>query len=795
MDAVILYVNCDDPEWQKEYYRNTVTPLEFSRFRDWGTLPFLFRGIAKYLPFIEKVHLVVSGESQVPEWIDRERVHIVLHKDIMPKEYLPNFNSCMIETHIPYIEGLSEEFLYFNDDMFPINPCKPELFFREGRPQLYLMTKKKDAFSNLNLYRSQCCNSSNMARRALGMKESLEFFYPPHWPHPILKSQCLEVLEKMKDEYREQASVLRTAKNVNQYLFLAYEYLNGKADSHKLPFAYCEPEKSNIHAVATQIETSSKAVLTLNDSKCSPMDYGYCRRVVLAAFSKKLGESCKYEKAAEKKEELIISMTSYPARIDGVAQVWQSILDQTCDVPFRCALALAEPEFPDRKLPEDLQKLVNSGKVELIWWPRNIRSHKKIIPVLKKYPDASVIVVDDDILRPQGWLQGLVEDHKKHPREIITGLLTSFLDGEGNWQRVTGFQQRTAHGKNHIPGLVSHFIRFGSGSGTYFPAHTFTDSRFFDENLMMRLSPTSDESWMFLFAVLKDMTIRQSSQIYDESELHLPGSQQVPMALYKINKLKYNEIWAKLQREFPEFNERIVERRRRVIVSIASYTERFGSLDRVITSLQRQTIKPERIVLCIAEGDQEYLPEEVKWDIDHGNVELLLAGEDLRPHNKYFWAMQKYQDHAIITVDDDAVYAPTMVESLLKGYWFHPDCVIARRVHRILRENGEALPYRKWDRVCKSVTEPSLDLLATGVGGVLYPPNILNLSEKNLPKIRETIIADDLYLKYIENIKRIKVLYVKDREDTSLDCAKEGALYKENVFNGGNDRIVAMLRI
>jgi hypothetical protein len=63
------------------------------RFRDWGTLRYLFRGIAENMPFVRKVHLVVSHESQVPEWVNREEVHIVLHKDIIPAEFLPTFNS------------------------------------------------------------------------------------------------------------------------------------------------------------------------------------------------------------------------------------------------------------------------------------------------------------------------------------------------------------------------------------------------------------------------------------------------------------------------------------------------------------------------------------------------------------------------------------------------------------------------------------------------------------------------------------------------------------------------------
>ena len=133
MDVVITYVNGLDPVWQKSYEKYTNTPILEKRFRDWGTLKYLFRGIEKNMPFIRKVHLVVSGESQVPEWVNRDEVNVVLHSDIIPAEYLPTFNCNPIEMHLHRIKDLDEEYLYFNDDMFPMRACKPTDFFRDGK--------------------------------------------------------------------------------------------------------------------------------------------------------------------------------------------------------------------------------------------------------------------------------------------------------------------------------------------------------------------------------------------------------------------------------------------------------------------------------------------------------------------------------------------------------------------------------------------------------------------------------------------------------------------------------------
>ena len=203
MDAVILYVNQEDPIWLESYKKHVGGRPLVNRYRDWGTLPYLFRGIEKYLPFVEKVHLVVSSESQVPSWVNREEVHVVLHKDIIPEKYLPAWNSCTIELFIPFIEGLAEEFLYFNDDFFVVNPCTPDLFFKNGRPQMQY--KERSIKECDNTFRRQCLASTNAARSALNIPESDEIYLRlPHWPAPLKKSLCMESGEGEDPEFHIQ---------------------------------------------------------------------------------------------------------------------------------------------------------------------------------------------------------------------------------------------------------------------------------------------------------------------------------------------------------------------------------------------------------------------------------------------------------------------------------------------------------------------------------------------------------------------------------------------------------------
>ena len=137
IDIVVLWVDGSDPEWLKERANYSGTPLELSdvRFRDWGLMRYWFRGIDKYAPWARKIHFVTWGH--LPDWLDttNSKLHIVKHTDFIPAEYLPTFNSNAIELNLHRIEGLAEQFIYFNDDMFLTRSVKPTLFFKHGLPR------------------------------------------------------------------------------------------------------------------------------------------------------------------------------------------------------------------------------------------------------------------------------------------------------------------------------------------------------------------------------------------------------------------------------------------------------------------------------------------------------------------------------------------------------------------------------------------------------------------------------------------------------------------------------------
>lgn len=142
VDFVVLWVDSSDEAWRqkKREWERKLKPgseaVSEERFRDWDNFRYWFRAVEKFAPWVRNVYVVTDG--QVPAWADLScpKLKIVDHREIMPPEALPSFNSSAIEMCIHRIPGLSEHFVYFNDDMFLARPCRKEDFFQGGRPLL-----------------------------------------------------------------------------------------------------------------------------------------------------------------------------------------------------------------------------------------------------------------------------------------------------------------------------------------------------------------------------------------------------------------------------------------------------------------------------------------------------------------------------------------------------------------------------------------------------------------------------------------------------------------------------------
>ncbi len=172
IDAVYTWVDGGDPEQRRQvgYWRSQHPAVKedsggANRFRDRGELRYSLRSLERYAPWLRTVYLVTNG--QVPSWLDRSnpRLRLVTHRELFSDGgHLPTFNSFAIEAHLHRIAGLSENFLYFNDDMFLSRPVDPEDFYRRDTgQQLY--------FDRWPLPRSE--TASTTTDGAIGYTQSL----------------------------------------------------------------------------------------------------------------------------------------------------------------------------------------------------------------------------------------------------------------------------------------------------------------------------------------------------------------------------------------------------------------------------------------------------------------------------------------------------------------------------------------------------------------------------------------------------------------------------------------------
>lgn len=291
MDIVVTYVNGLDPEWQKEYAKYTNVPILEKRFRDWGTLRYLFRGIEKNMPFIRKVHLVVARESQVPEWINRDEVNIVYHRDIIPAEYLPGFNSNLIEMHLHRIKDLDEEYLYFNDDIFPIAKCESTDFFRNGKGVIGMSCH----LFAMNTFKQICRRSDRMARMALKIKPTIGFLRPQHTCAPMLKSECEKLYKTIEPQIKASLTRVRSKENITQYLFTNYLYLQGKIVNERQSKKHFSAAVTFDCQLYSFIKNPTRKLVCINDVKLNQKRYIEMRTMLLSAFEEKFPIKSKFE--------------------------------------------------------------------------------------------------------------------------------------------------------------------------------------------------------------------------------------------------------------------------------------------------------------------------------------------------------------------------------------------------------------------------------------------------------------------------------------------------------------------
>ena len=196
------------------------------------------------------------------------------------------------------------------------------------------------------------------------------------------------------------------------------------------------------------------------------------------------------------------------------------------------------------------------------------------------------------------------------------------------------------------------------------------------------------------------------------------------------------------------------------VVSLTSYGPRIRTCHIAIRSILSQSVVPKTIILWLdAKSDDVELPAELEELRGYG-LQINYGCDNLYGHKKYYYAMKQYPDDCIVTIDDDVIYAKDMLATLWCIHTKYPEAVVARRAHKIMVKDNRVMPYIKWIHEYRGKTnEPLNSLMATGVGGVLYPAHFANglLLDKD-KIIKYSLRADDIWLKAYEAHEGIKTV-------------------------------------
>ena len=330
IDFVIPWVDGSDPAWREEKCKHMgidEPDAGAERYRDMGILKYWFRAVEAYAPWVNQIHFITWGH--LPEWLNTEcpKLHIVNHKDYIPEEFLPTFSSRPIEANIHRIPGLSEHFVYFNDDMFLNAPVQPSFFFRKGKPCDFLRCAPAVFADTTDVYAHACVNAMTRVNKfhsyvklflrhptkiinpRYGLAANLDNFVKlgnihhyiglldPHLPKAYCKKTFQEVWNAMPEVMRRTSgNRFRTPFDVNQYVFRYWHLASGQFSP------VSQASRGRYLCISDPIDYIEA---TLNDPKVKTIcandasrdiDFAQVMTQIVAVYEKKLPNKSSFEK-------------------------------------------------------------------------------------------------------------------------------------------------------------------------------------------------------------------------------------------------------------------------------------------------------------------------------------------------------------------------------------------------------------------------------------------------------------------------------------------------------------------
>lgn len=236
IDVVITTVDGSDPAWQEKFNAmlaaRTGEPVlaktaNAARFTSHDELRFVLRSLHYYAPYVRKIHIVT--DDQCPEWLDvsHPKISLVDHRDIIDPQYLPNFNSDAIESCLWKIPGLSERFIYFNDDMLLMAPTSRLTFYTpNGLSKLYASPRRipdiPAEWADTYTIHAHLQSADSLEKRGYG-RPDVKYRHAPY----VAKKSILQAMEvEFADELAQtRASPIRSEASFATISFLYLNYV------------------------------------------------------------------------------------------------------------------------------------------------------------------------------------------------------------------------------------------------------------------------------------------------------------------------------------------------------------------------------------------------------------------------------------------------------------------------------------------------------------------------------------------------------------------------------------------
>ena len=228
---------------------------------------------------------------------------------------------------------------------------------------------------------------------------------------------------------------------------------------------------------------------------------------------------------------------------------------------------------------------------------------------------------------------------------------------------------------------------------------------------------------------------------------------------------------------------------KKIVVSLTTFSKRLFEVFLPIESIMQQTVKANHIILWLQEDWQDIiLPKYLQNQIGRG-LEIGFC-KDIKSYKKLIPTLKKHPDDIIVTIDDDIIFAPDMLENLLLSYQKHPQFIHTNRAHIIkMKEDGTPDKYIDWERDTNKVGASNL-VFPTSGAGTLFPPHSLSSEVFNEDVFMSICpLADDIWIKAMSLLKGTQCCKILSHDPSFFfnPNNQDIALFHENLFNGKND--------